>query len=251
MNYSSDETIRTARPAPFLARNPWVGYLIFLIFGAAFVWLSWQVLIQGPVTQWDMPTIKAIHDWATHQSAPVALIMRFFSAYGRDGVSLITVILTIGWVRRKYRRGLWMLLFGVMGAELWFQALGGIINRQRPEFKDPFETLIGAGYPSGHAATNVLLGWMILYLLLPHIKSGFRRGLLIIVVVAVVLEVCFSRLFLGLHYPTDIIGGLLMGIAWGGLIFTITDRHFFAKKREVVHLQPAAMPVTGEKRPEK
>lgn len=215
------------RPAPFFARHPWVGYLIFIICALIFAWLTWLVMAKSPLIGWDLPVSKAIHEWATHQSPAVGLVMRFFSAYGRDGVALIAVILAVAWIRRRARRELWMLFFGVLGTELLFQALSNIIDRARPEFKDPFETLIGAGYPSGHAATNVLLGWMILYLLLPRIQSNGKRALLILAVVGVVAMVIISRLFLGLHFPTDMIGGVVLGLGWGGLIFAVTDSHFF------------------------
>src|SRR5512133_1014587 len=120
------------QPPPFLARHPWVGYGMFIVFGAAFAYLSWQVKNNGPLTQWDKPAAIAIFNWAKQQPAWFAFLMRFLSSYGRDGLSLIAVILTIGWVRKKARRELRMLLFGVMGGELWFQILGGFVQRARP-----------------------------------------------------------------------------------------------------------------------
>jgi undecaprenyl-diphosphatase len=233
-----------ARP-PFLARHPWVGFLIFFVCATAYTVLTQQVLTNGPLIQQDQPLAVAIYQWAKQQPAPVIFYMRFFSAYGRDGVALIVLVLAIGWIRRKARRELWMLFFGVLGAELWFQLLGGLVQRPRPSFKDPFETLIGAGYPSGHAATNVLLGWMAVYLLWPHIRSSARRFWLVFVVVYVVASVLFSRMFLGLHYLTDIIGGMLIGFGWGALVFTITDLHFFRYQKEP-GFAPEAVPVTGK-----
>jgi membrane-associated phospholipid phosphatase len=235
---------------PYLARHPEVGLLIFLVCGAIYGLISWQVLSHGPLTQWDAPLAKAIFDWAKKQPAPLVFYMRFFSAYGRDGVALIALLLTIGWVRRKARRELWMLFFGVLGGELWFQVLGNLVNRPRPSFKDPFEKLIGAGFPSGHAVTNVLLGWMALYLLWPHIQSGARRFWLTAAVIFVVVSVLFSRMFLGLHYLTDIVAGIFLGFAWGGLVYTITDLHFF-RRQKVAGFHPMAMPVTGEGEGEK
>jgi undecaprenyl-diphosphatase len=147
-----------------------------------------------------------------------------------------------------------MLFFGVLGGELWFQAISNIVNRTRPAFKDPFETLIGPGYPSGHAATNVLLGWLVLYLLLPHIRSGGKRLLLVLAVIFVVAMVCISRLFLGLHYVTDIAGGLLLGFAWGGFIYTLIDVLHYRRHESAARapgFQPAVIPVTtSEKKSE-
>lgn len=221
-------------PKPYLARHPRVGYTVFAIALALFLALTGLVMRNSPAVAWDAPAAQAIHAWAAQQSTPVVFAMRFFSAYGRDGVALIAVILMVAWARKGARRELWLLLFGFMGAELWFQVIGKLVNRARPEFKDPFETLIGAGYPSGHAATNVVLGMMVLYLILPYMRrTGVRplyQALLIAGVTAVVGMILVSRLFLGLHYPTDMIAGTLLGVGWGTLVFTITDTFFWHRR---------------------
>lgn len=216
-------------PRPFLARHPWVGFLTFTVCMAAFGVIVWQVKANGPLVSQDLPLAQAIFAWAKQQPKLLQMFLRFWSAYGRDGEALIAVVLTIGWARKKARRELWMLYFGMMAGELWFQAIGSLVKRPRPEFKDPFETLIGFGFPSGHAVTTVLLGWMILALLLPHIRSGTRRAMLVLAIVLVTLVICFSRLFLGLHYLTDIIAGILFGLGWGGLVYTLIDLYFWRK----------------------
>lgn len=221
------------RPKPFLARHPWVGYLVFLVFAAIFAWMTWQVATNGPFTAGDEAQIQALHVWAWQQKQPVILTMRFFSAFGRDGVALIMLVLAIRWIRRRARRELYMLIFGVGAGEMWFQLLGGLVSRHRPQFPVPFETLGIGGYPSGHATTNVILGMLILYLVLPRPQSWLRRALITAAVVAVIALVCYSRLFLGLHYVSDIYGGVVLGIAWGALVLTLTDVYFWSKDREV------------------
>jgi undecaprenyl-diphosphatase len=112
---------------------------------------------------------------------------------------------------------------------LWFQITSNLIGRARPEYKDPYETLINAGYPSGHMATNLIMGMIILYLLLPVIRRPLHKALLIIGVVMVVGLIGYSRLFLGLHYPTDMAAGILLGLAWGLFVLTITEWWFYRK----------------------
>lgn len=219
---------------PFLARSPRVGWLIAFVSLLAFAALTLLVKANSPAIAWDAPAAEAIHRWASQQSTPVVLFMRFWSSYGRDGVALISLVLLVAWARKGARRPLWMLVFGFWGVELLFQVFSNLIGRARPEFKDPFETLIGAGYPSGHAATNVLLGMLVLYLLLPRIASPGKRWLLVAAVLAVVALIIFSRIFLGLHYPTDLVAGTLLGLGWGALIFTITDVHFYRGREEKI-----------------
>jgi membrane-associated phospholipid phosphatase len=216
---------------PLLAQNPWVGYGPALLSLLGFLWLTWAAVITqgGKALAWDAALGNQIFQWAKTQPQPVVLFMRFWSAVGRDVVALAGLILAGFWIKQKARRLLWMLIFGFFGAELWFQITSNLIGRARPEYKDPYEKLINAGYPSGHMTTNIVLGMIILYLLLPVIRSPLRKALFVIGVVLVVALIGFSRLFLGLHYPTDILGGILLGLAWGLFVLTITEWWFYRK----------------------
>lgn len=244
-NYIEDDP---ERPPSFLARHSWVGYLIFIVFGALFAYLSYEVKNNGWVTAWDKPTEQAIFNWAKVQNPWFVLLMRFLSAFGRDGVALIVVVMSVVWIRHQSRRELRWLYFGVLGGELWFQLLGGLVMRLRPAFKDPFEKLIGYGYPSGHAATNLLLAWLAISAMWPRLRTGFQRFMAIFIAVLLVIGVCFSRLFLGLHYPTDILGGLFLGAAWGGLIYTVIDVLHWHARAHAVGITATTIPVTSHQK---
>jgi membrane-associated phospholipid phosphatase len=215
---------------PFLARHPWVGFILFLAAAAAFTFLTIQVVDKGPITQWDLQVALAIHAYAIHQPGYVILVIRGLSVLGREGLALICILFGIAFIRTNQMRELGMVIMGVIGGELWFEILSNVIGRTRPAFKDPFETLIGPGYPSGHATTSLLLAWMILYLLLPRVRSPLWRVVIILVNVLLVIGIGWSRLFLGLHYPSDVAAGYLLGLAWGGLVYTLIDLYFFRSK---------------------
>ena len=239
--------------APYLVRHAWVGYLLFVLSAAGFGVLIWQVKSDGALTHNDLPLARAIYQWAKQQPLPLVLFMRFLSAAGRDGLGLFVLLLCAGYIKHKARRELGFALVGVLGGEVWFQLFASLIARQRPEFKDPFEKLIGYGFPSGHSTTSLLLAGMILYLLLPHIRSPFYRWGLILFNVGLVLLISFSRLFLGLHYLTDIFGGYLLGLAWGGLAFTSIDLWFWHLRvlkslNELPHAQESSGAVRNSSR---
>lgn len=232
-NQNGGTVKRKLKPSewPLLAINPLLGYIPALLSLLGFLWLTWEVIVPwgNKAPAWDAALGNQIYQWAKTQPQPVVLFMRFWSAVGRDLVALAGLILAGFWIKQKARRLLWMLIFGFFGAELWFQITSNLIGRARPEYKDPYETLINAGYPSGHMATNVVMGMIILYLLLPVIRSPLRKFLLMIGVVLVVALIGVSRLFLGLHWPTDILGGILLGLAWGLFVLTITEWWFYRK----------------------
>lgn len=212
---------------PFLARYPWVGFLIFLLAGAGFAILTMQVVDKGPLTRWDQPLVAAIHQYATQQPGWYVLLMRIFSSIGRDGIAIIGALLMFAFLRSHQERSLGFVILGFFGAEEWFQIISNLVLRARPEFKDSFEKLLGPGYPSGHMATAVAFSWMILYLLWHRIQNPVWRWVILVVDILIVIGIGWSRLFLGDHYPTDIAGGLLLGFAWSALIYTLIDLYFY------------------------
>ena len=221
---------------PFFVRHSRLGYFIFAVCLLAFGVLTWQVLVNGPLVRGDLGIATQVHAWATHEPQILVLVMRFFSAFGREGVGLVILVLLVFWMIKKSERELSFLVMGLMGSELCFQLSSSLIGRDRPSFRDPFESLLGSGFPSGHAATNLVMVWMLLYLLLPVMKSPLRKALLVGGSVLYVALVCASRLFLGLHFPTDLIAGLLLGAAWAALVFTAFDVYWWKRRTGTARL---------------
>ena len=190
-----------------------IGILLFSL-------LAYNVVTNGPLVQQDEPIAQALHNQARHGSWVILAIMWFFSATGREGIIFFMLVLSIIWIRQKRWRELTMLIYGVGGAELLFQTLGHVLNRHRPVFPDPLETLSGPGFPSGHTTTSIVLFGLMLYLLWPRLRSGSARLIGILLVIFMVGTIGFARMYIGDHYLTDILAGAFAGLAWGAAVFT-------------------------------
>ncbi len=114
-----------------------------------------------------------------------------------------------------YRRGgravaLWgaatMVVGSVLGA-----VLKVVVGRARPVLDDPVATASGYSFPSGHALNAALGVTVLLVMLWRPLARRRHRVLAVVVGVLLVLAVCLDRLLLGVHFPTDVIAGALVG----------------------------------------
>jgi undecaprenyl-diphosphatase len=88
-----------------------------------------------------------------------------------------------------------------------------LVHRVRPIVSHPVDRAGGGSFPSGHALTSMVAFGLALVLVLPML-SGRWRILATVTAALLVLAVGFSRLILGVHYVSDVIGGWIIGIAW-------------------------------------
>ena len=122
--------------------------------------------------------------------------------------------LVVAWVWRTERlptRALWA--FTTMMATWVIGALAKlVVRRARPVFDEPFSHASGYSFPSGHAL-NITAAVAVLLLLLWPTLTPVRRRLAVGLGVLLVLVVSADRVFLGVHHPSDVFAGLLLGLA--------------------------------------
>ncbi len=105
-----------------------------------------------------------------------------------------------------------------VGALVLSQGLKLAVDRVRPVFDVPVATALGGSFPSGHALGSSVFWTTTAVLLVPHLR---RPRLLLVTAVAVAVIVSVSRVLLGVHYLSDVVGGLLLGLGWAALCTAI------------------------------
>jgi undecaprenyl-diphosphatase len=108
-----------------------------------------------------------------------------------------------------------VLMFGELGL---FLATAAITGRPRPEVPLLDGPLPTSAFPSGHVAATICLYAGIALLVFGHTRSWWR-WLALVPAVAMPLLVATARLYRGMHHPTDILGGVLLAIAWTTLVY--------------------------------
>lgn len=139
---------------------------------------------------------------------------------GFIGVLLITAgIVAVAW-RRGWRQGALMVAIGVSGAALLNILLKAFFQRDRPELWERIVTENSYSFPSGHAMASSALAISLILLLWPTKWRWLVTGLSL----AFMGLIAFTRMYLGVHYPTDILAGWLVSMAWVAAVFAIV-RH--------------------------
>lgn len=118
------------------------------------------------------------------------------------------------WLRRGMRaRSLWAFVTMMIGWNLFLQAKL-LVQRARPVVDDPVSTAPGYSFPSGHAANTASICLVCVVLLWPLLRSRAARVTAVVTAAVLVLSVLLDRVFLGVHYPSDVTAGLLLAAAY-------------------------------------
>lgn len=144
----------------------------------------------------------------------------FFSNYGGVGnfwwpqVAAGSVLVS----HRKYLKA-FLLIFFTQGSYILVDIIKNMIGRERPIFHH------GYSFPSGHTTITMCFYGIIIYLIMHYVRSQFWRIALSVFFGFMIFMVALSRLWLGVHFPTDIIAGLFLGFLFVNL-YIILDKFF-------------------------
>ena len=191
------------------------GLLGALVVLAAAVPLGILVRSENPsVVRTDM-RLSQTAEGLSASSAVVALVAKATTLLG-DPVLLTVAAAVIAWLlyhRGRTRLALYVIVARV-GAMVLSAALKAAVDRARPVFDEPIATALGASFPSGHALGSAAFYATAAVLLQPYVR---RDRLLLSTAVLLAGLVSLSRVFLGVHYPSDVTAGLLIGLGWAAL----------------------------------
>lgn len=187
--------------------------IALLLLAVPFSFLLMQVLSAGPVTEIDQGVAEAIFNWI-HESDLLIGIAWVFSFLGIPPFFYVTIGLAAFWFYRSgYRRlALFVVTTPLIGGVI-SSTVKILVDRERPVFDEPIAEAFGKSFPSGHAMTATVGYGTLLFAFLPLIPDKWRRRAIAGYVI-LVLGVGASRLGLGVHFLSDVLGGYLLGAAW-------------------------------------
>jgi membrane-associated phospholipid phosphatase len=188
----------------------------------ACIWLAMLLLGQGPL---DRSIYEAVY--AGHQPA-LLTVARIFTALGEPTVLVTAGFLIAGWLwwRKRGRRALALLAVILVGRGL-SEVQKYWIARARPDIEPHLVIVKTSSFPSGHATSS-----MIFYLTLALALTPARwRRIAAVGAVLLSLLIGSSRVMLGVHWPSDVVGGWSFGMFWVLATLPFAERLFSSDSR--------------------
>jgi membrane-associated phospholipid phosphatase len=120
----------------------------------------------------------------------------------------------------------------LVGEVTIFVATTLMIDRNRPPVPHLDDSPPTSSFPSGHTAAAIVLYGALAIIALRVSSRAWLRTLAVVVAVAMPICVAFARLYRGMHFPTDVLGGALLGIAWLVVTWVVILRGRSAERRD-------------------
>src|SRR5215468_5680993 len=150
-------------------------------------------------------------------NATLVAVVKAVTWLGSSGVLWVVVgaAAVVLAIRRQWRLAVYLLVTGA-GALVLDPVLKSLVGRLRPVVAHPIAHGIGNSFPSGHALGSIVCYGAVLLVFLPAARGRWRT-VFITVITALVALIGISRILLGVHYLSDVVGAWAVGIAWLGL----------------------------------
>ncbi len=223
------DTPPAAAPGALFGLASLVGLAVAMLALFLFGWLADEML-EGDTRAFDEQVRSATHAVAspglTHAAELVSLLG------GPAVLAALGVLLTAIFVIKRWWRGVILLPVSMLGAGVLDTTLKAAFRRARPSSFFDYPLPGSYSFPSGHALFAFCFFTTGAALLAPRLTHALPRRLVWGAAVAVILAVGLSRIYLGVHYPSDVIAGYAVGLLWSSVII-VGDRvgHAHASRR--------------------
>ena len=138
-------------------------------------------------------------------------VVKIITHIGSAKIVIILTILLLLFIKEMKNKV--FVLADVIGAAGLNVILKHIIQRDRPNIHRLIKET-GYSFPSGHAMMSMAFYGMLIFLIFKYVKNPVKKWVLIILLTIILLTIGITRIYLGVHYPSDVIGGFLVSFAY-------------------------------------
>ncbi|HYC32826.1 MAG TPA: phosphatase PAP2 family protein [Gemmatimonadales bacterium] len=189
-----------------------IGLVLAILAGILFAWLGDEVA-EGDTQALDDSLRALVNQRAT---SGLTSLMVFASVWGAPRrLAILAAIAVVAFLARRWRRGAILVVVTLLGASLLDGGLKLLWGRQRPTaFFEHYPSPESFSFPSGHALFATAFFGGLAALLYRRLGRTWLRVAVAVAAVLLILLIGFSRIYLGVHYPSDVLGGFAAGTVW-------------------------------------
>ncbi|MDP4164219.1 MAG: phosphatase PAP2 family protein [Bacillota bacterium] len=192
------------------------GHLLIAFFISLVSLIGFTIVVifinDKKIIDFDSDIISIVQGW---ENPLLTSIMKFFTFIGGApfviGLSIVLVVFLYKVL--KHRLELILFIAAVAGSAVINQVLKQVFHRVRPDLHRLID-IVGYSFPSGHAMNAFTVYGILTFLLWRHISKKWERTLLILFSIFFIFAIGISRIYLGVHFPSDIIGGYFASAFW-------------------------------------
>ncbi len=205
-------------PEGYLGLHLTVGLLVILAAGWWFGDIAEDMSRNAATHLLDERVASWFHQHATPALTHIARFVTFFGSVAFVAVASACAVLVL--IVRKSWNQLLAFALGVGGGSLLNVLLKHLFHRQRPVLENPLITLSSFGFPSGHTMGSTLFYGLLALFVAQSVRTWRFRAFTFCVAIVWVGLIGLSRIYLGAHYLTDVLGAIAVGLAWLAFCWT-------------------------------
>ena len=202
----------------------------FMICGlAGFLIIAYFVKNYG-VTPFDSLICGAVYSLRRPALTYLLTVITYLGNW--QAVTVICLALLISWRTRKAFG--YPLAFAASMSVVIYEILKAIFKRARPDEALRLIHETGFSFPSGHSMTSLVFYGLAIYLINRKLKNKMTAKILTVILSGLIILIGFSRIYLGVHYPTDVLGGFCTGAALLSFVLFCNDAYEAPVKKDAL-----------------
>jgi len=220
-----------------IARNFYLTFGIFLVAGGLVALAGTYAFARfanhvnsGSTQAFDEAVLRWIADHRSPTLEPVVVEITFLGT-GTVVMMIVAVSALFLWLT-THRYSAVLLIIATFGGILLNGLLKMGFGRPRPQLFDWGTHVVSSSFPSGHAMSAAVVYGTVAYLAARLQKRHWHRVVTMLCAVILIVLIGATRLYLGVHYPSDVIAGVIIGLAWAAFCMaTLEAIQLYARRR--------------------